>query len=299
MGQVLHGSADERGSIVAISNGSGTVTQINAYDDHGIPQGKTPAGALIPGGTATASFGRFGYTGQAWLAEVGLHYYKNRMYSPTLGRFMQSDPIGYGDGVNLYTYVGGDPINAIDPSGLLTFPNGTGIDENDGQSGTEGGLIIVTAQIGGGGFISTGLGGSQAPAGFGTGTGFGLSPTPNANQANGDDRRRRQKERVEELTKRVIEVCGPNPTGAECARLRRQRMEAFTGLAKDSSFPPIGRFRSVRPALGPFAVGVAACVRGVISPPTNLIDAGLGAAGCAFTFNEVGSFVIPVDVPIN
>ena len=37
--------ADERGSITAISNASGQVTQINAYDDYGIPQGKTPGGA--------------------------------------------------------------------------------------------------------------------------------------------------------------------------------------------------------------------------------------------------------------
>ena len=52
--------ADERGSITAISNGSGQVTQINAYDDYGIPQGKSPSGAVITGGTAITNFGRFG-----------------------------------------------------------------------------------------------------------------------------------------------------------------------------------------------------------------------------------------------
>ena len=40
------------------------------------------------------------------------------MYSPTLGRFLQADPIGYGDGLNWYNYVRADPVNATDPSGL-------------------------------------------------------------------------------------------------------------------------------------------------------------------------------------
>ncbi len=51
-----------------------------------------------------------------------MYYYKARIYSPTLGRFLQTDPIGYGDGLNWYNYVGGDPVNATDPSGFSALP---------------------------------------------------------------------------------------------------------------------------------------------------------------------------------
>jgi RHS repeat-associated protein len=61
---------------------------------------------------------RFRYTGQIALQEAQLYHYKARVYDPTMGRFLQTDPVGYDAGdLNLYGYVKGDPTNRTDPSG--------------------------------------------------------------------------------------------------------------------------------------------------------------------------------------
>jgi RHS repeat-associated protein len=57
--------------------------------------------------------------GQYYDAEDGLHYNFHRDYDPSIGRYVESDPIGLSGGINSYAYVSNGPLDRSDPSGLV------------------------------------------------------------------------------------------------------------------------------------------------------------------------------------
>ncbi|MBX9690640.1 MAG: RHS repeat-associated core domain-containing protein, partial [Candidatus Obscuribacterales bacterium] len=97
---------DLLGSPIAQTDDSGAVTAINKYG----PFGQTDGSISAP----------FGFTGQRYEPSLALYNYKARYYSPANGRFLQPDPIAFaGDDLNLYGYVGNNPVSWVDQFGLL------------------------------------------------------------------------------------------------------------------------------------------------------------------------------------
>jgi RHS repeat-associated protein len=96
---------DALGSTIELTGSTGNETVQYSY---------APFGAVSISGSTTSSYT---YTGREFDG-LGIDYFRARYYNPTSGRFLSEDPIGFLGGINVYAFVGDDPIDFGDPSGL-------------------------------------------------------------------------------------------------------------------------------------------------------------------------------------
>jgi RHS repeat-associated protein len=108
---------DRMGNVAFLLDADGDGIERYTYDAFGQPtvtdwNGENPRTWSVYGN-------RFMFTGREYFPELGIYDYRNRFYHPIIGRFLQSDPIGFGGGdANLFRYCGGDPVNRSDAFGL-------------------------------------------------------------------------------------------------------------------------------------------------------------------------------------
>ncbi len=118
LAQIRYFFKDHLGSAVTITDGNTTGKQRIKYDVWGtrVQIDKNPAYDVDP------YIEERGFTGHEHLDEVGLIHMNGRVYDPTIGRFLQADPIiqdGYdGQNYNRYSYVVNNPLSLTDPSGF-------------------------------------------------------------------------------------------------------------------------------------------------------------------------------------
>jgi RHS repeat-associated protein len=166
--------------VAAIMPSSSSSATVWAYYHHDVTGGTVAA--TVPGtpGAATVfTYSEFGapgaggglaytYAGYRYDTETGLYYVNARYYNPNLGRFLQTDPIGLSGGTNLYAYVGNDPLDLVDPTGMS--PDEMPQDTNAAPGNSTGGQSYSLA-LGGGVTVN----GTFAPVYVDGST--GLSPT--------------------------------------------------------------------------------------------------------------------------
>jgi len=114
-GVVYYYHQDHLNSTIAVTDENGHVVEQYRYDVYGQPYffgaDSTPR--------AESALGlRFLFTGREWLSSLGLYDYRHRIYSPSLGRFVQLDPLGFAGGFNLYLLSANVLPRSHDPFGL-------------------------------------------------------------------------------------------------------------------------------------------------------------------------------------
>ena len=151
---------DGLGSVIALTDQSGTVVERTQYQSYGKPVFENAITGSTSAWSTTGNI--YSYTGREWTAGMGMYYYRARYYDPNTGRFVQSDPIGFNGGdINLYAYAFNSPISIADPFGLMsisfnmyTLPFGPGGGFTIGRNPNNSWWFQVRGGVGiGGGFV--------------------------------------------------------------------------------------------------------------------------------------------------
>ncbi|MFN6131247.1 MAG: RHS repeat domain-containing protein [Planctomycetota bacterium] len=104
-------------SVTAITTSAGAISERYAYTAYGQPTILNASGTPLSPQTSTLN-SRYSYTGREWDATLGLHHFRARWMSPSAGRFLGRDPIGYrGSPFDLFEFLESHPSTAIDPYG--------------------------------------------------------------------------------------------------------------------------------------------------------------------------------------
>jgi RHS repeat-associated protein len=139
---------DSLGNTSHVTDAAGNLLERYTYSAFGIPTFYNANGAVIynTAGISVSALGiRHLFQGQLWTQETGLNDYRNRVELPTMGVFLQPDPIGFkGDAANIYRFCNNNAVNRTDPTGLVNTNAGTTLEERMrlfyGSGDTGGGL---------------------------------------------------------------------------------------------------------------------------------------------------------------
>lgn len=116
-GQDYYYHADILGSTAALTDSTGNLVESYIYNPYGKVTVYDEAGSPV---AASVKGNPYLFTGRRYDVESALYYYRARYLNPALGRFMNPDPKGFIDGMNLYEYAMSNPLRYVDPRGTAT-----------------------------------------------------------------------------------------------------------------------------------------------------------------------------------